>query len=71
MGRLGKRLLWSGAAGAVAVAAWTWWRRRVPPAPDGPRFGPAPFPYPPAPQPSADRNPGIENPEQAEGTARN
>lgn len=52
MGRTGKRLLWGGAAGAVAYAAWAWWRRRVPADTGSPAWGPAPFPFPPAPTPT-------------------
>ena len=48
-----RRVLAGGAVGAVAYAAWNWWRRRVPDDEARPTWGPAPFPFPPAPR-SAD-----------------
>lgn len=49
--RMGRRVLWGSAFGAVAWAAWSWWHRRVPSPPDAPAWGPAPFPFPPVPRP--------------------
>ena len=48
-----RRLMGAGILAAIVIAAWRFWRARVPEQPRDIEWASAPFPFPPVPRPAA------------------